>query len=309
MAALDGGEVRALTGTPRMHDRAPAWSPDGATIAYASERSGFYELHLVGRDGAGRAPAHRAPAPTTPRSTGTPTATGCWRCAAGATASTSWSVDAATGDGRAARRGRDLEPARTGPRRARSWPALRGPRHRARAAAVTPGAAPRSSTRRRRGRSAARPHAALEDVVFRVLRRPRDPRLPDAPARARLLGEPGAGGGLPARRTHRRPTATTGTATRSTSSTAATPGSRPTSAAPPATGATSSGPTTASGESRTRATAWRRPTSCARSTGSTATGSASSAPATAPTWRCCRSPTTPSTASAARSSSTATATS
>jgi dipeptidyl aminopeptidase/acylaminoacyl peptidase len=52
VAAVDGGEVRALTGTPHMHDRSPAWSPDGQTIAYASERSGFYELHLVGADGA-----------------------------------------------------------------------------------------------------------------------------------------------------------------------------------------------------------------------------------------------------------------
>jgi dipeptidyl aminopeptidase/acylaminoacyl peptidase len=53
IADLATGEVRALTGTPRMHDRAPAWSPDGTRIAYASERSGFYELHLVGRDGGG----------------------------------------------------------------------------------------------------------------------------------------------------------------------------------------------------------------------------------------------------------------
>ena len=36
-----------------MHDGGPEWSPDGQTIAYASERSGFYELHLVGRDGEG----------------------------------------------------------------------------------------------------------------------------------------------------------------------------------------------------------------------------------------------------------------
>ena len=43
--------MRRLTGVPDMHDGGPEWSPDGQTIAYASERSGFYELHLVGRDG------------------------------------------------------------------------------------------------------------------------------------------------------------------------------------------------------------------------------------------------------------------
>ena len=50
-ASVETGEVRVLTGVEDMHDNSPAWSPDGRTIAYASERSGFYELHLVDRDG------------------------------------------------------------------------------------------------------------------------------------------------------------------------------------------------------------------------------------------------------------------
>jgi dipeptidyl aminopeptidase/acylaminoacyl peptidase len=53
VASVEDGTVRKLTGTPDMHDGGPQWSPDGQTIAYASERSGHYELHLVGRDGTG----------------------------------------------------------------------------------------------------------------------------------------------------------------------------------------------------------------------------------------------------------------
>jgi dipeptidyl aminopeptidase/acylaminoacyl peptidase len=53
VASVEDGAVRRLTGTPDMHDREPQWSPDGKTIAYASEKTGFYELHLVGREGDG----------------------------------------------------------------------------------------------------------------------------------------------------------------------------------------------------------------------------------------------------------------
>ncbi len=53
IARLEGGAVRAVTGTPRMQDRAPAWSPDGTTLAYVSERSGRWALHTVGADGSG----------------------------------------------------------------------------------------------------------------------------------------------------------------------------------------------------------------------------------------------------------------
>jgi len=45
------GTVRALTGTPGIRDHALDWSPDGSTIAIASEHSGWFELHLVAADG------------------------------------------------------------------------------------------------------------------------------------------------------------------------------------------------------------------------------------------------------------------
>ena len=53
VVALESGEARALSGEPSVHDRAPEWSPDGKRIAYSSESSGWYELHLVDSDGAG----------------------------------------------------------------------------------------------------------------------------------------------------------------------------------------------------------------------------------------------------------------
>jgi dipeptidyl aminopeptidase/acylaminoacyl peptidase len=45
------GAVRALTGTPGIRDHPLDWSPDGSTIAIASELTGWFELHLVAVDG------------------------------------------------------------------------------------------------------------------------------------------------------------------------------------------------------------------------------------------------------------------
>ena len=46
------GDARNLTHTPGARERNPAWSPDGKWIAYLSDASGEYELHVVGSDGA-----------------------------------------------------------------------------------------------------------------------------------------------------------------------------------------------------------------------------------------------------------------
>ncbi len=47
------GDVRNLTNSPAVADRDPSWSPDGKWIAYFSDESGEYELHLRSQDGLG----------------------------------------------------------------------------------------------------------------------------------------------------------------------------------------------------------------------------------------------------------------
>jgi len=51
------GDPRNLTSTPAAHERSPAWSPDGRTIAWFSDESGENHLVLASQDG--RAPADR----------------------------------------------------------------------------------------------------------------------------------------------------------------------------------------------------------------------------------------------------------
>ncbi|MFC1557921.1 PDZ domain-containing protein [candidate division KSB1 bacterium] len=48
------GDPRNLTNTTGIHERFPAWSPDGKLIAYLSDESGEYELHIRQQDGKGK---------------------------------------------------------------------------------------------------------------------------------------------------------------------------------------------------------------------------------------------------------------
>lgn len=49
----DKGDPRNLTNTPSIHEKDPAWSPDGKYISYFSDESGEYQLHIAPQDGKG----------------------------------------------------------------------------------------------------------------------------------------------------------------------------------------------------------------------------------------------------------------
>lgn len=47
------GDIRNLTNSPGIDERSPAWSPDGTKIAYFSDESGEYALHIKNQNGQG----------------------------------------------------------------------------------------------------------------------------------------------------------------------------------------------------------------------------------------------------------------
>ena len=63
------GPTRDITNTPGVMERAPAWSPDGQSIAYFSDESGLYALHVAPQTGdavAGAAPIKKFPLASEP---------------------------------------------------------------------------------------------------------------------------------------------------------------------------------------------------------------------------------------------------
>ena len=60
---MEKGDPRNVTNTTAAHERSPQWSPDGSRIAYFSDESGEYMLHVAPQDGRGDAAAIRKFAP------------------------------------------------------------------------------------------------------------------------------------------------------------------------------------------------------------------------------------------------------
>ena len=50
-APAEKGDLRNLSNSPGAMDRTPAWSPDGKSIAYFSDESGEYALHIRAQNG------------------------------------------------------------------------------------------------------------------------------------------------------------------------------------------------------------------------------------------------------------------
>ena len=55
---VEKGDPRYLSQSPGAHDRESVWSPDGRHIAYFSDASGEYELHVAPQDGKGETKAY-----------------------------------------------------------------------------------------------------------------------------------------------------------------------------------------------------------------------------------------------------------
>src|SRR6202035_282551 len=49
--AVKHGPTRNITNTPGAMERQPAWSPDGQSIAYFTDESGLYEMHVAPQTG------------------------------------------------------------------------------------------------------------------------------------------------------------------------------------------------------------------------------------------------------------------